>query len=292
MVVKVGFLLPYPGGDGSWIDGALAAVALLGDLGPEVTMEVVTGMPAALPAWDVVVCHGIQYESIVRDARGSGADVPVVILSDVPFDRTGLDGVTCIDWAWNAGAYCAGAVAAAVSDGRPVGLIAGPAVRTQVRLAFAFARGAARGPSAPELVTVHLPSFDDVAGGVAAGTRLVEAFGCAVVAHTADAAGAAGVDAAASAAAGNGTGTGVGVATMGFLSGETGRLASIRSNIDGVLARLVRDAVAGRPLPPLVTCTFENGDLALELAPDAPASAVEAARAAVAELARGEAQLP
>ncbi|MEU6537104.1 BMP family ABC transporter substrate-binding protein [Streptomyces sp. NPDC047000] len=251
----VGFVVPHVGGDRSWVDGALAAAQTLRSEGLEV--EVVPGTPAALPGhWAVAVAHGIQYEALVR-ARPDRAQR--VVLSDRPATPTDAN-VTSVDWSWHLGGRAAGAAAGLIAreQGRtgPVGLVAGPTVDTQLRFADAFARGLRAADPRRALEVRFVTAFDDVAQGAAAGVSMTDGAGCALVAHSADSAGMAATAAAADR----------GVPTIGFLSGIDAHVAAVTSDITGVLVRLVREAVAGRPTPSLYVCSLESGDVGLALA--------------------------
>lgn len=247
----VAALLPGPAGDGSWVDAAHAALDRLTVTG-DVVVTVHEDVPDVLPAADVVLCHGIQYEPLVR-AAGPGR---VVVMSDHPGDLAALDHVTVIDWAWHEAARLAGRFAAEISGGGPVALVAGPAVRTQVLVAASFTAGvAAAGHAAPEVV--HLRSFDDVAGGEAAGARLAAA-GCRVLLASADGAG----DAAAAVA------RTAGVATIGFLHPHADDLAHIASDVSGVLHDAVRSALETGASGGVVHAGLASGRLGLVLRGD------------------------
>ncbi|MBS45991.1 MAG: hypothetical protein CMH83_23015 [Nocardioides sp.] len=263
-------LVPGPAGDGSWVDAALASYD--GVVAGE-DVVVVHGTPDRLPDADVVLAHGIQYAPLVRAAPDR-----TVVMSDVPASVEGLGHATLVDWAWYEAARVAGRVAAVVADGLPVGLVAGPAVPTQRKVADAFSAGVADAGTGCATVAVHLPSFDDVAGGRGAGTRLVEAMGCRVLLGTADGAG----DAAAEQA------RAAGALTLGFLRPHPDDLGHVLSDVTGVLRGLVTDALAtgrtgtaaGHDRP--VHAGLASGHLDLVLSDHVGAAAVRARADALA----------
>ncbi|KGM09088.1 hypothetical protein N869_07270, partial [Cellulomonas bogoriensis 69B4 = DSM 16987] len=141
MTRTIGVLLGGPAGDGAFIDAAVAAVTDARGRGIRVDLR--EQAPDAFdPAWGAVLCHGVQLAPWLRDLDHDRTAVPTV-LTDTPADRTGLAGVTLVDWAWDQAAYCAGALAVEMAGGRGVGLVAGPPVLTQRRVASAFTAGAA-----------------------------------------------------------------------------------------------------------------------------------------------------
>jgi hypothetical protein len=273
--VTVGFIVPGPGGDGTWVDGALAARRLLADEG--FATEVITGMPAAIPAdWSVAVCHGGQYAGLAASPALGPASLSsrVVIVSDAHVLPPGISGVTEIDWGWPDAFFCAGFAARELAgDGRAVVFVAGAAVPTQRSLVDAFLTGLLESGGRPLPVHVtYLPSFDDVA---TAREVVKDALGTgrpALYVSSSDGAGAAALEVARAA----------GAPTVSFLrepgEGETG---AVVCDIPGTLAGLVRRAAGGEPLPPLVTLTLGSGQVGLRLGGGASdAARVSAARAA------------
>ncbi|OUZ11943.1 hypothetical protein BHE97_03450 [Aeromicrobium sp. PE09-221] len=253
-MTRVAVLLPVPPGDGSWADAAVAAARTLP---AEVTTDYIVGLPDALPEADVILAHGIQYEALVR---ASPADA-TIILSDRPVELEGMEGVTVVDWAWAEAARLAGEIGALAAAGAPVGLIAGPAVRTQRRLAAAFSSGVEAAATGGTTHLVHLPSFDAVDTARRSGRQLVADLGCAVLLTSADAAG----DAAAAEA------RRLGASTFGFLKLHDHDIGYVRSDISGVLAALLARAIEGEQLPSLLEAGLASGHLGLELREDVPA---------------------
>ncbi|WP_293781445.1 BMP family ABC transporter substrate-binding protein [uncultured Aeromicrobium sp.] len=252
-MTRVAVLLPIPPGDRSWADAAVAAANAL----PEsVQVDYIIGLPHTLPDADIVLAHGIQYEPLVRTAPQD----TTIILSDRPVDLHGLERITVVDWAWAEAARVAGEVAAVAAGGAPIGLIAGPAVRTQRRLTSAFAAGVEAVATGSTTHIVHLPSFDAVDGAQRTGRQLVAELGCTVLLTSADAAG----DAAAVEA------RRLGASTFGFLNPHDEDLGYVRSDVGGVLAGLLARAIDAEPLPQLVHAGLASGHLRFELRADAP----------------------
>lgn len=234
-VIDVAVLVPVlPDAPDPWIDGALDAVAALRAGGADV--EVIAGVPSALPEARVTICHGVQYEKLVAD----GVSRPVVV-SDL-LGVVGPGPVTAIDWSWPASAAEAARVAIELGC-RRLGFVAGPPVPTQRAVVAAFADAAGG-----EVCAVHLPAFDDVEAGRRAG-ELLRAYGCDAIAHSADAAGAAAVEAA----------RGTGVLTMGFLTGAPEDVGWILSDIGGALVALARSALGGTELPSIFRADETSG---------------------------------
>jgi hypothetical protein len=229
-------LLPTaPGGADPWIDGAAEAARRLAGLG--MTVDVRVGFPERLPAAGVTVCHGVQYEPLLA----GGAAAPVIV-SDLL--STGAAGpVTMIDWCW-ADAAADAARFAAERGFRRLGFVAGPPVPTQRRVVAEFAEAAA----APVSV-VHLPAFDDVDAGRAAGALLTDEFGCDLVAHAADAGGVAATRIARIR----------GATTFGFLSPDPDDHGWIGSDIAGALTTLATRALAGERLPQRFDADLASG---------------------------------
>lgn len=240
MTADVLVLVPTAPGDDPWSQGAAAAAAALAAGGVRVDLRV--GMPDALPAADVVICHGIQYDPLVRTAAPGAR----VIMSDRP--ATPLpEGVTGIDWCWADAAEDAGRVAAAVGGaGSVVGIVAGPAVPTQRRVVAGFVDGVG---TRAQVAALHLRSFDAVDDGAKAGAFLAGAFGCAVVAHAADEAGVAATAAAAA----------HGARTIGFLEPSPGDIGWIRSDIGACLSALALRSLGGETLPCLFRADAASG---------------------------------
>jgi basic membrane lipoprotein Med (substrate-binding protein (PBP1-ABC) superfamily) len=266
---RVAVLLAGTAGDGGFVDGALAAVRDAVAAGADVVVcHEAPEQPD--PSWDAVVCHGIQHLDWVRRHHSAYRRA---VLTDRPPTTAGLDGVTLVDWCWDQAGYCAGAFAAALAGEAPVGLIAGPPVLTQRRMASAYAAGAMSARTGETLVH-HLRSFDDRAGGAAAGGLLAGPGRCAVVAHSADAAGEDGCARARK----------EGAATVGFLGASPDHAAYVRSDVTGVVAEILRRLDTDEELPAVFDCGLDSGYLDLVLAEDAaPAArrAVERARADV-----------
>ncbi|WP_169541880.1 BMP family ABC transporter substrate-binding protein [Nocardia jiangxiensis] len=261
---RVGVAVPAADRDEGWVGGAWHAVDRLTAAGLEVEAAVgdVPREWLGPTAPDVVVLHGIQYYNAALELLGATESaVRSVILSDVPLEYTDgtsepPPGLTLVDWRWWVGAEHAGRAAAAETAG-PIGFVAGPAVPTQRRTAAAFVRGVSDVDERRSVVVVHLPDFRDVDRGAATGEHLARHFGCGLVAHSADEAGAAATAAARA----------LGATTYGFLTPVGDDAASIRSAIAPVLENLVRTAVAGTKLPGIHTCTWEAGEIWLERAP-------------------------
>lgn len=215
-----------PEGDGSFVDAALSAAETAARQGLNVDLRRQT--PARIdPSWDALVCHGIQ---LVEWVRTVAPDVGVpLVLTDLPEDSADFPSVSFVDWCWYQAAREAGRYCASRAESSPIALIAGPPVFTQRRLAAAFTAGAAAADHSA-VVVVHLSAFDAVDEGRCAGTLLAEGLDCAIVAHTADAAGEAGCDAARAA----------GALTVGFLgSADPAHSARIDSDVSGVVHDLL-----------------------------------------------------
>lgn len=250
--MSVGVLLPPPEVGGGFAEGARRAVARVLAAGYE--LDVRTGWNTEVdPSWDAVLCHGVQYrDRLVQRRPGLRA-----VLTDRPADTTGLDGVVLVDWCWAEAAYEAGRYAAQTAAGRPIGLVAGPAVRTQRRFAEAFSAGAQENGHPDLIATIHTSTFDDRAGGARAGQILAGDLGCAVVAHSADSAGETGCAAARRA----------GAATIGFVEPLGEHIATVDSDVEGVLEHLLRALVTGARLPEVYGCGLGTGHLALVTGP-------------------------
>lgn len=241
----VGMIVVGPEGDGSFVDAALRAAAVASREG--VRIDLCREIPAELdPTWDAVLCHGIQLLDWVRSVAAE-ASVPIV-LTDQPEETSDLPTISFVDWCWYQAAREAGAYCASVADSRPIGLIAGPAVFTQRRLASAFTAGAAAaGHSA--LAVVHLSSFAAEEEGRRVGAFLAGGWDCAIVAHTADAAGEAGCE---QARAG-------GAATVGFLgAADPAHAAHIDSDVSGVVLDLLARLSRRENLPHVVSYPLDS----------------------------------
>ncbi len=265
MTKRLGVLIPRPGGDGGFVDAALGAVSDATEALPDVRVEVVEASPEAVdPAWlhagwDVLLAHGGQYAAALEAwARGLSsaerASRPrAIVMSDLVDPAPAVPGLTMIDWAWAEAARDAGAALAATRSDGPIGLVAGPAVRTQRRIASEFCAGVLSVRDA-EVITIHLASFGDVEGARRA-SGLLERAGCRAFLHTADAAGAAGSRGLVAS----------GARGIGFLDPTPGDIGWIRSDIRGQLASLLSQAIAGEELPALVTAGLASGRLGLVL---------------------------
>ncbi|GGM81477.1 hypothetical protein ACFFX1_37200 [Dactylosporangium sucinum] len=270
--VRVGVLLAGPAGDGGFVDGALEAVAGATAAGADIDLR--HGAPELPdPSWDAVVCHGIQHLDWVRRHRTTYRRI---VLTDRPPTRDGLEGVTLVDWCWDQAGYCAGAFAATLAGGDPIGLIAGPPVLTQRRMASAYAAGAMSARGGPVMVH-HLTTFEDRAGGESSGKLLAGPGGCAVVAHSADAAGAAGCASARK----------HGAATVGFLGSLDDHVAFVRSDIAGVVGEILRRLHGDEELPAVLACGLDSGYLDLMLAEGSPPELHQAVERAKADVRAG-----
>lgn len=271
----VGFIVPGPGGDGTWVDGALAGRAALESSG--IATETLVGMPDAIPAgWAVAVCHGGQYAPLAA-ARASASQV--VIVSDCGVTAPTARSVTEIDWGWPAAFYCAGfAVRDLVPPDHEVCFIAGAAVPTQRALVDAFLAGmldsASQHPGGRALPVhvTYLPSFDDAATALSSVRTALGTGRPALFVSSSDGAGMTALELARTA----------GAPTVSFLTGlRDGDLGAVVCDIPGILAGLVRTALSGERLPGRVTATLGSGQVALLLGPAASGRAREsAARAA------------
>ena len=267
--MTVGFIVPGSGGDGTWVDGALAARNLLEAEG--FATQTLTGLPAAIPAeWTVAVCHGGQYAPLAARAKAGQA----VIVSDAGVLPPGTAGVTEIDWGWAHAFFCAGFAARDLAGaGHAVVFIAGAAVPTQRSLVDAFLAGLLESGGRPLPVHVtYLPSFDDVA---TARQAVLDALGTgrpALYVSSSDGAGAAALKLARTA----------GAPTVSFLREPgDGDAGAVVCDIPGTLAGLVRRAAGGERLPARVTLTLGSGQVALRLGN----AASDAARASAAHAA-------
>lgn len=254
--MKIGLAVPATGGDLGWLDGAWEALSSWRKAGfdPDV---VVGALGAEAENWDIVVLHGIQYlDEVDRLADGHRT----IILTDVPAEYAQAPAtfatpprVTMIDWCWWLGVEHAGHAAAQEVRG-PIGYVAGPPVPTQQRAAAGFVRGVASVDPNRRVSIVHLSSFLAMEEGRHAGQVLVEHLGCELVAHSADAPGAAATTAARD----------LGAKTYGFLTPVGEDAASVRSAITPVLDTLVRTALDGGDLPDVYVCSRDADEIRLE----------------------------
>lgn len=253
---RIGLVVPAAGGDAGWLDGAWGALAAWRESGLDA--EVVVGaVDDTVDNWDVVVLHGIQY---LDEARRLADGRRTIILSDVPAEYAQSPAtfsppprVTMVDWCWWLGAEHAGRAAAEEVDGA-LGYVAGPPVPTQQRAAAGFVRGVAAVDPARRVNVLHLSSFLAMDEGPHAARVLVEQLGCALVAHSVDAPGAAATAVARE----------LGAVTYGFLTPVGADSASVRSAITPVLVGLVRRALDGEDLPDVYECSWETGEIRLE----------------------------
>lgn len=232
------------------MDGALAAVDRLRADGAvvDVRHEV---PPGPDPRWQGVYLHGIQFEEWAR----AHADALPVVLGDRPPQLVGLEQAGVVDWCWDQGAYVAGALAAVLADGAACGLVAGPPVLTQRRVASAYAAGVVSCAEVPVEIR-HLVAFDDLAGGRVAGDLLGKAVGVGVLAHAADAAG----DLACAVARGHG------VPTIGFLGNLGAHAANLASDTAGVVEHVLRRLIADDQVRGVIDCGLGSPFLNVELA--------------------------
>lgn len=253
--MTVGFIIPGPGGDGSWTDGALAARREL-EAGGIVT-ETLVGQPAAIPAhWTVAVCHSGHYAPLI--ATRTSPD-QVVIISDRDVAPPGARAVTEVDWGWAEAFAQAGAVARPlVLPGREIVFIAGPAVPTQRRLVDAFLAGLYQADPVPPVHVSYLRSFDDEETATAVARRALEPGRPeALFVSSSDGAGLAGLALARAA----------GARTLSFLTGPgAGDVGAVLSDIPGILSSLVLRALAGERLPARFTATLASGNVEMRMA--------------------------
>jgi hypothetical protein len=267
MPVTVGFVIPGPGGDGTWVDGALTARRELESGG--IVTETLVGMPEAIPAhWAVAVCHSGEYAPLL--ASRSSPD-QTVIISDRDVTPPGTPAVTEIDWGWAEAFSVAGSAARTlVPSGREIVFIAGPAVPTQRALVDAFLSGLLAadlpdvGAPVPPVHVSYLPAFDDADTARAVARRALEpGRPVPLFVSSSDGAGLAGLALARAA----------GAPTLSFLAGlADGDVAAVVSDIPGMLTRLVWRALAGEALPARVTATLASGEVALRLREERPAT--------------------
>jgi basic membrane lipoprotein Med (substrate-binding protein (PBP1-ABC) superfamily) len=265
--------LPAPAGDGGWCDLAMAGVVGARQRGVAVEVIVVDPHAEVLPLPDgPVLAHGIQLLGWVTALRARG-DRRAVALTDRPAPEQRPEGTTTVDWAWAEGTAVAGAGAAALAGGRPIGLLAGPPVPTQQRVVAAFCGGAQGERAGTPVLAVHLPSFEAADEAAAAARHLVVDQGCAVVAHTCDAAGEAAC----------GVARDLGAATIGFLHPGEGHVAAVVSDVAGVVEELLVDLAGGLALPAEVRCGLASGRLRVDVAEGAPPPLRDAVERALAE---------
>jgi hypothetical protein len=269
--VTVGFIVPGPGGDGTWVDGALAARSLLEAEG--FATRTLTGLPGAIPAdWAVAVCHGGQYAPLAAARAEAGQ---AVIVSDAGVLPPGAPGVTEIDWGWADAFFCAGFAARDLAGaGHAVVFIAGAAVPTQRSLVDAFLVGLLESGGRPLPVHVtYLPSFDDVTTARQVVLDALRTGRPALYVSSSDGAGAAALELARAA----------GAPTVSFLREPgDGDAGAVVCDIPGTLAGLVRRAAGGERLPARVTLTLSSGQVALRLG----GAASDAARTSATRAAR------
>lgn len=266
----IGVLLPDPEMGGGFAEGATTAIArFAGDLAPAASEEAAARLDVRHgpldrpdPAWTDLLCHGVEWVPWLRE-HAVARSARVVLTDRVPVGGAGdpLEGVTMVDWRWDQAAYLAGAAATrlaldAPAPGTPIGLIAGPPVPTQRRIAAAFAAGAHDSGHRGEIAVVHATSFDDSEDGERLGRLLREAAGCSVVAHSADATGEAGCRRAHE----------YGAATIGFLEPLGTHAALIDSDVTGVVGHLLALLAAGVELPGVYDAGLVSGHLDLLVA--------------------------
>ncbi|GAB3285588.1 BMP family ABC transporter substrate-binding protein [Kineosporia babensis] len=249
--MKVGVLLPPLEVTGGFAEGARTAAHNVQKQGFDLDVRHgYTGEPDE--TWQAVLCHGVQYRNWLAGHRCRPA-----VLTDRPTDTSGLAGVTLVDWAWHEAAYEAGRFASEQAEGAPIGLVAGPAVLTQRRFAQAFTEGAYENGHTGAINVVHLKAFDDTENGCRAGEVLVGELNCAVIAHAADSAGEVACTAARSRNA----------RTIGFVEPLGEHLATVHSDISGVLEHLLTALATGAALPEVYECGLRTGHLALVTEP-------------------------
>jgi len=261
----VGILLPNANATGSFAAAAvLAAKTVSGD--SNIPIDVRYGHSGAPdPAWRAVLCHGGQWGTWLREFKVS-ARMPAVMTDCVELHGTDdpLSRITMVDWQWDQAAYLAGAFAARIGEGQTsarrsaapaIGLLAGPPVPTQRRIAAAYAAGALAAGFHGEIATIHANSFDDEQAGCRIAQNLVRELQCSVIAHTADSAGEAGCQ----------TAQQYGVPTIGFIEPIGAHAAVLDSDVAGVVVELLTALGTGRELPHIFRAGLASGHLDLTL---------------------------
>lgn len=259
----VAVLLPASVPHGSFVAAAIHATTdLTADAGVHLDVRHGHEGPPA-PWWTAVLCHGGQWASWIREFDVA-ATRRVVMTDRVDLhgadDRLGA--VVMVDWQWSQAAYLAGALAAHLTSvagteaeqrSARLGLLAGPPVPTQRRVASAFAAGAHDGGHTGEISIAYATGFDDAASSARLARTLITTLGCAVVGHAADSAGEEGCR-----LAREGT-----VATIGFLEPMGSHVAVVDSDVRGVVAHLLDALIHDLELPDVFPAGLASGYLDL-----------------------------
>lgn len=251
----MGVLLPPADASGGFVAGGAAGVAAAIDqLGSNVRIDVRHGDESPPDdAWEAVLCHGVQWTGWIRDHR-LAPGVPVVMtdrLVAADVDET-LAEVTMVDWCWDQAAYLAGVAASITASGRPVGIVAGPPVLTQRRVVAAYLEGLHDAGHTGTITSTFLRDFADVAGGELAGRQMAgQAVG--VLAHAADRPGEVAVEVVRR----------HGASSIGFIEPLGEHVATVASDVSGVVHELLLALVNEKDLPRVYAAGLDSGHLEL-----------------------------